>query len=220
MNCTACQEQLAQMLDGTEPGDRNGLDEHLRGCADCRAYDDAARRLRAGLKLLRPAEPPADLGARLVRAVQEQQRQLRRRARRRLVIGLAVAASVLVVVAIRYWPDKTTQTPNVPEVVKKPEPTPPVDDQANVTPRQSVKAAVDAVAFLTSDTTSRTVEETKRLIPLVEPTLPPMSWEPAIPMPTLALREAGHGVGEGLEPVATHAKKAVGLLRREFIRTE
>ncbi len=216
MNCIACQEQLCQTLDGSDVADQAALDRHLHDCADCRAYHETTRRLRSGLRQLRPPVPPPDLSSRLVAAVLEDRRRVHRRARLRRMVSFAAAACVLVAVAAYLWPDRSTPTSLVPEkVVKQPQPEPPAPEEAKTTPRQSVESAVEAVASLTSRTTSQTVEQTMRLLPMVEPTLPELSWEPMLP--TVSLREAGQGVSEGLEPVATHAKKAVGLLRRDLL---
>jgi hypothetical protein len=215
VNCPACQELLQQLLDGTEPVDQVALDEHVRSCADCRSYHEIARRLQGGLKSLRLPAPPLGFSARVVAVVQEDLRRARRRVRLRFALGCAIAASVAVAVAIRLWPAAPTQVPRN-DVVKKenrePQPAPAV---ASMTPRRSVETAVEAMASLTSRTTSQTVDETRKLMPLVEPTLPEMPWDTA--MPTLSLHGAGHGVSEGFEPMATHAKRAVDLLRRDLI---
>ena len=217
MNCNACQEQLRLTLDGTDLGDQAALEQHLGACAACRAYRETTRRLQAGLKLLRPSTPPPGFTARLVAAVQEDRRRLRRRARLRLVIGLAVAACVILAVSLRLWPSRPAPTqPNPPETVKKNlEPTPPEPVVATVTPRQSVESAVEAVTALTTRTTTETMQQTRKLIPLMGPTLAEFPMDTT--MPTLSLRDAGHGVSEGLEPVTTHAKRAVGLLRRDLL---
>jgi len=219
VNCDACQEQLHQTLDGTDPADRGALDQHLAACADCRAYHDAARRMQTGLHLLRPPAPPAGLSARLVAALLEDRRRARSRARLRLVVGLAVAACVAVAVSLYLWPGRpAAPAPKGPQMVKPtPEPPKRVLDSANATPRQSMETAVEAVASLTSRTTTQTVQQTKKLIPLVEPTLPELPWEPTVPVPTVTLRAAGQGVTEGFEPVAQHARRAVGLIRRDLL---
>jgi hypothetical protein len=174
--------------------------------------------MQTGLHLLRPPAPPAGLSARLVAALLEDRRQARRRARLRLVVGLAVAACVAVAVSLYLWPGRPAAPAPKQQMVK---PTPdspkPVLHTAEATPRQSMQTAVDAVASLTTRTTTQTVERTKKLIPLVEPTLPELSWAPTVPIPTVTLRSAGQGVSEGLEPVAQHARRAVGLLRRDLL---
>ena len=215
MNCIACQEQLRQTLDGTAPADQTALTQHLANCADCSSFQETTRRLQSGLKLLRPPMAPHGLTARLLAAVQEDRRRLRRRTHLRFVVGLAVAASVVIAVSIYLWPKRPTTTSNPPEIVRNvPQPTP-TPEVASVTPRQSVESAMTAMASLTANITNETVQETRKLIPLVEPKLPELPWEPTLP--TLSLRDAGHGVSEGLEPMATHAKRAVGLLRRDML---
>ena len=205
MSCAACQEQLSQTLDGTDTPDRAALDLHLHGCAACQAYQATVLRLQTGLGLLCPPVPPPGLGARLVAAVREDQRRLRRRAQLRLVVSFAAAACVVVGVTIALWPGRPTPRPTVPDVVKKVDPEPPTPSSATATPRQSVETAVEAMASLTARTTNQTVAETKKLMPLVEPSLAPLTWEPTLP--TLSLNGAGHGIREGLEPMEiAHAK--------------
>ncbi len=123
----------------------------------------------------------------------------------------------MIVVGVRLWPGGPKPTPNVPEhVEKRPDLEPRnVPEEKTASPRKSVETAVEAVASLTAQTTRRTVEETRKLIPLVDPQLPGFAWEPTLP--TVSLSGAGHGVAEGLEPVTMHARRAVGLLRRDLI---
>jgi len=46
VNCSACRESLSALLDGEEQrGERERVERHLRGCAACRAYADAAARV-------------------------------------------------------------------------------------------------------------------------------------------------------------------------------
>ncbi len=214
MNCVACQDQLGQTLEGVKVADPAAFDLHLHDCADCRAYQETTRRLQTGLSLLRSPVPPTTLAARIVATVQADLHRTRRRARLRFAVGFAVAASVVIAAAIRLWPGRPTPQPNNPDnMVRKIEPQPPAPE-ALVTPRQSMETAVGAMASLTARTTSETFEETKKLIPLVEPALPELSWTPTLP--TLSFGDAGRGVSEGLEPVAAHAKRAVSLLRRDL----
>lgn len=216
MNCPAFQEQLCRMLDGSAPEDRAAFDQHLRDCADCRASFDASRRLQTGLRQLRAPAPPDGLTARLVAAVLEDRRLLLRRARRRLVL-VAVAASVLIAVAVRFWPTHPAVPPVKPEVAREKidRPRELSHEEARPTPRDTVESAVGAMASLTTRTTTRTVEETRKLMPLVEPALPDLSWQPALP--SVSFSATGHGVSEGLEPMANHAKRAVDLLRRDLL---
>ena len=216
MNCVACQEHLCQSLQGAA-SDRSGVDRHLQDCANCRAYQETTERLRTGLTLLRPPAPPVNLTARLVAAVQEDLHRSRRSARLRFAIGFAVAASVVIAAAVRLWPGRPASQPHGPEtLVKQTDPQPPAPER--VTPRQSMETAVGAMASLTARTTTETFAETKKLMPLVEPALPELSWEPALP--SLSLGDAGRSVSEGLEPVAMHAKRAVGLLRRDLLNQD
>jgi hypothetical protein len=71
------------------------------------------------------------------------------------------------------------------------------------------------VASLTSRTADETVRQTRMLLPM-GPALPPIDLQPRLEPPTTTLREAGEGVMEGLEPMASSARRAVGLLLHDL----
>ena len=69
--CESIRERLSALLEGDLPPDeRQAAEEHLRGCAGCTAEARALRETLEALRRLPRAEPPADLVARIARAVQ------------------------------------------------------------------------------------------------------------------------------------------------------
>ncbi len=69
--CESFRERLSALLEGDlPPSERQAVEEHLRGCADCTAEARAMGEMLEALRSLPRAEPPADLIARIDRAVQ------------------------------------------------------------------------------------------------------------------------------------------------------
>jgi hypothetical protein len=212
MTCRHYHSWLQAQLDGEEHGDPLVAEHHLRGCADCRALDAAAQRLREGLLAMTPPCPSADLSSRIVgRVVGE-----RRRARRHRVTALAaLAAGLLVAFGMammwpRLFPSKPEKSGNPERIHSESEPGAPP-----LRLRESVTEAGYAVASLTSRAADETVGHTRILIPTVPSGSLDMTAS-ALESPKQSLREAGYGVSEGLEPVADSARRAVGLFLREL----
>src|SRR5262249_45400658 len=97
MNCIEAQDLLQRRLDGAPIDDTAALAQHLIGCADCRTLHAAAGRLEHGLRVMRPAVPPPALRVSIVTGVLADQGARRRR---RVLIGMALAASVLLAVSV------------------------------------------------------------------------------------------------------------------------
>lgn len=71
MTCDQCRIAISARLDGEDPGlSSSAVDDHLAGCAFCRAYLDEAARLHRAVRLV-PAEPIPDLTAGILRALGE-----------------------------------------------------------------------------------------------------------------------------------------------------
>jgi hypothetical protein len=216
MNCDTAHDLLQQSLDGMLIESPEWL-AHLRDCADCRALAAAGRRLQEGLHLLAVPQPPADLAMRIAETVRLDRQRERRRTRRRWAVGLALAAGLLIALASRFdWRGRPTGTESQPSlpVVKNP---PAPQTKPAPTLRESAAELGEVFAALTSQTADETVEQTRRLVPNV----PSPLWDgfdirPSVEAPTRPLREAGEGVSEGFEPVATSARRAVGLFLRDL----
>jgi hypothetical protein len=218
MNCPECQELLLQGLDGPTGADA-ALEQHVRQCPDCRELARATRCLQHGLTLLPPPRPPEGLADALVGAV------LRDRHARRFRVALAaLAACVLLAVglALRWFLPAPHPAPVDPDVaLPSPPPRPqelPPPEAPEPAPslQESVAQAGSALSALTARTAGAAVERTWPLLPRVPvPAVDPMALPP-LDAPARPFVEAGQAVSEGLEPVASSARRAVGVFLREL----
>jgi hypothetical protein len=215
MNCAECEERLQLWLDGRAEKSV-AVAGHVATCAACTDRHSAARRLQDGLRLLDPPELPSDFAGRITTQILADRRALRSR-RQRWVVATALAASFLLAVTLGYskfanWnaAPVPVETAPIAKVQKDPLPAP--------SPRDSVAEAGEAVASLSRKATDETVEQTRLLWPVAAA---PFSFEgvdlqtPLEP-PAQSLREAGHNVSSGLEPVADSAKRAMNLFWRDL----
>jgi hypothetical protein len=221
MNCHDAHELLQQSLDGTPIESPEWL-AHLRQCGDCRALAAAGRRLQDGLRLLAAPSPPADLVTRIAERVLLDRRRACRRARRRWAVSLALATGLFVALALRLdWrglPTGTEVHPPAP-VVKN---TPTLKEKPAPTLRESAAELGEVFTALSNQTADETVGQTRRWVSAA--TLSPEFRVLTDATPNSELRTpnsellqaAGEGVSEGLEPVTTSARRAVGLFLREL----
>jgi hypothetical protein len=83
--------------------------------------------------------------------------------------------------------------------------------------RESVREAGSALTSLTNRTADEVVEVTRKMIPNVPtptfPTIDPMGT--IVEPPGRSLAQAGQAVADGLEPVTSSARRAVGLFLRD-----
>jgi hypothetical protein len=218
MNCQAAHELLQQSLDGTPIESPEWL-EHLRDCAECRALASAGRRLQGALHLLTAPPPPPDLAARIAQSVLADRRRIRRRTRRRWAASLALAAALLIALLTRLdWRGRPAESDSQPRE--------PVANNREIHRRnsgpteptlgESARELGDVFAALTNQTADETVGQTRRWVANVSgPELPTVDLT-TMQAPAQPLRQAGAGVSEGLEPVTTSARRAVGLFLREL----
>jgi hypothetical protein len=215
MNCLECQDLVQRSLDGDplEPGAAE-LEHHLAACSDCRELYAAAQRLVDGLRLLVVPQPPAGLADRICARVQRDQRRRRRLQR---VTVLAVAAGILFAVCAVWLRSGSRPAVDEPTLT-----TPLASSRVPVASVQfdspplerRVEEAGEAVVALTRRTANETMGQGRILLPAVVPETPapnPAAGE----LPTQPLQEAQQGVTEGLEPVATSARRAVALFLGE-----
>jgi hypothetical protein len=207
MNCTEAQGWLQRQLDGEPVAPRAALDAHLAECPSCRELFAAAERLTTGLRLRHlPAAPP-NLVDRIVHRVQA---DTRARRARRLVVGLALAAGLLLAVGLfRRGGGPPVERPEAVAVRRE---VPPPSLQ------KELGEAGQAVVALTRRTADETVTRTRMLLPEVPLPAPP-------PAPTAkvgpgaaeqSLRDVGKSVTSGLEPVTNSARRALSLFLREL----
>jgi hypothetical protein len=215
MTCHDCQERLQCWLDGDDLGDQADLEAHLRDCSTCRELHQAARQLRAAMRLITAPMPSTDLSRRITGQVLADSRR-QARLRQRYVV-LAMAASVLLTVVGGYiWLRQHTPsaTENLAKNREVPSPTP-----AAPSLRDSVVEAGTAVVNLTRRTADGTVEPTRFLWSLPLPTAglnDTVALEKTLEPPARSLREASQSVTQGLEPVTNSARRALDLFLREL----
>jgi anti-sigma factor RsiW len=234
MNCSESHDLLQQRLDGEALADRAALERHLAQCPDCRTLHAAAGRLEEGLRHISPPVPPPGLGTAIVaRALADR----RARRRRRVLGGMALAASLLLAVWVGYgasgpegrfkerfdrmlvavgWKKaEPTNDWKPPE----PLPTPPlVVASSGQSLRASMADVGTAMVALTRRTADETVEQTRILtevlpapMGVVFDAVPPMPEQPLV----TAWQETSQRVASGFEPVATSARRALSMLLRE-----
>jgi hypothetical protein len=166
--------------------------------------------------VLAPPVPPPDLADRIVDRVLRKRLWRRGRGRRRVAVPLALAACLLVAIAARlFWSTTPRPEPASGSVARETRSgdggTPAAREPVDL--RESVDEAKKAVVALTARTADEAVDQTRRLLtPGGGPSLPPPPETP----PARALREAGEGVSDGLEPVTHSARRAVDLFLREL----
>ncbi|MEV6487473.1 zf-HC2 domain-containing protein [Actinoplanes sp. NPDC051633] len=98
MACERWREMLSAQLDGEDdPADRPLVDEHLAGCADCRAWLDRAATVNRLIRTA-PVTPVPDLTAAILAAVPERKPPLLTRGR--LYVGLAAVGAVQLILGL------------------------------------------------------------------------------------------------------------------------
>lgn len=205
MNCHDFQQLLNRRLDGEEIADSAELAAHLVTCGECRSLRAAARRFEAGLRLVRPSLPPADLAHRIVTQVFAERHAARRR-RYTVRAVAALAAALLLAVLVGAWATHRDQEGAVLQhalVV-------PVQPEAIATMGPSLRESMTRVAQLTIRSADETMRNLLPSTPANDAALAPLSTSVA------SLREAGSSVTTGLEPVTDSAKRALSLFLREI----
>ncbi|HLJ93588.1 MAG TPA: zf-HC2 domain-containing protein [Gemmataceae bacterium] len=208
MDCVESQDLLQRWLDG-EPAalDRADWTAHLSGCSECREWYAATRCLRDGLALLSPPQPPADLGDRICRHILTE--RIRTTRTRRMLFASAIAAGLLLAWCSAYFGLRTASSTNPSAELARLEPERPV-----LSLHDQIEEASSAVVALTRRTADETMRETRLLLPVDIPQAsvagPPQLGH-ALEPSAQSLREIQQSMAAGLEPVATSARRAVGL---------
>src|SRR5260370_42548251 len=112
MTCSESQVLLQQRLDGEPIADRGELDRHLADCPACRDLYASAQRLQECLQSLTSITPPADLSQRILARWLEERRS-QARCRRRLLVGVGVAAALLAAIFLGYSRWRTRGEPEM-----------------------------------------------------------------------------------------------------------
>ena len=108
MNCLECQDLLQKRLDGEASAGADALEQHLNQCPACREQQVAALRLLDGLKSMAKPQPAPDFAATMTATVLRDRRHRHEKMRRRVVLTVALAASVMFMLVIAYsWMPRT-----------------------------------------------------------------------------------------------------------------
>jgi hypothetical protein len=208
MTCEQYRDLLNHHLDGENVGE--SLTDHARQCPECAALYRSAQRLAQALPHLQPPAPAPYLTNHILLDLRDDRRR-RLAMRLRMVATVAAAALLLVVAVPSFWPGgKKELPPTQPAVVQS---TQPASQENNVTLRDTVNDAGQAVGQLTARTASDTVGSYWEIL-----TPPLRDWDqpPQIDPPMRPLQETGQSAVAAIEPVTNSARRAFGVLLRDI----
>jgi predicted anti-sigma-YlaC factor YlaD len=201
MNCGETLTWLQSRLDGGFAPMPAGVATHASECSECRGRIRAAKLLIGHLapRLPRHRATPL-LTERIISAVHRDAR--RQHIGRWAATGAALAAAIVLAVWLSVRALNTAKPGEGMALAPMKAPS----------LRAEFVGAGDAVASLTKRTASETLGESRLLVPKIEvPKFVTASWSLA----TAPLDSTGKGIADGLEPVATSARRAVNLFLRD-----
>jgi hypothetical protein len=198
--CAAALDVLQRRLDGEIVAAPPAVAAHVAACADCRGRFAAIGPLLAALDGSEPQMRPL-LTQQIVAGVLADIRR-RRQVRRLSFAAAGLAAGVAFTLWLARPPAPITPTPLLPEVVQRT----PVPNL-----KQEFTEAGEAVAALTRRAAVDAVDAGRQLVPAV----PQPQWLASLE-PARSFDEAGTGLADGFEPVATSARRAARLFWREL----
>jgi hypothetical protein len=126
MDCTQARNLLSEHQDRTlDTAAATALDAHLRGCGECAGADASLLAVRGLLRRLPPDPAPPELLARVLAAVETEDRNVRqgstsreaeavRPVRSRFRVPLEAAAAVLLFAAVYWYQQTSTLAPGPP----------------------------------------------------------------------------------------------------------
>jgi hypothetical protein len=214
MDCLECQELLQRRLDG-EPIAGAMLEQHLSQCATCRDQHAAALRLLEGLRVVLRPTPVPGFAAAIAANVIRDRRERRAKLGRRVLVTLALAASVLGILFMAYFwmPPLGINKKNIVEVPPKkivPSPKPEVKPEEEPELRGPLSPMMDRWADATRDH-ARVVLVATNLDGVGN--LPVVNNLPAIDP---GVREASQEVSDGVRTVTRNARRAFEFFTREL----
>ena len=225
MNCLECTELLQRRLDEGQADGRNApftndaaLADHLAICSSCRQQHQAALALLASLHSRHYVAPAENLTQRIVSGVLYDREVRRQALRRRVLVTMALAASILIMAIAGYlWLPPTKQrSPEAPIAQKKSSPSPKQGEQDAPT-EPSLGAIVEKyredLAALPGKLANKT-EPVRQFLVAANPMdlIPPMPTIPNMEEPlepaVQSLRHSTQGVSEGIQVVAGRTRQA------------
>jgi hypothetical protein len=209
--CAAALDLLQRQLDGDLPDLTPAVEAHLETCADCRERFQAADDLLTALAVLDGPRPTSLLTERLIVAAQRDLTR-RRRLRHWQLAGALAAAVLLAVWVARPRPGVPAPAPTpAPDSLAVARTDPPAEPPEL---RRSFAEAGEAVVSFTRRAAREAVGDGRLVLPEVPVStgLAAGPWAPA----AAPLADAGAGLAEGFEPVATSARRAARLFLRDL----
>jgi len=224
MNCQQFESRLNELLDERSPLELDdGLRRHYRQCAGCRELWSAYGDLEQAMRFRSMPEPPPGLTSRIMAAVAKQSarpyaatamssERAARQSHWRLLVargrlwraaGVAIAATVLVAVCLRFQPEGGQSTLPGPELAEKPAPAAesrPLSDLAQDAARRYAGLAQE---------TREDLSDVLALVPSVDPTAANLLWGDG---GTRAAPEVASHVRDGLKPLAESTMSALTSL--------
>lgn len=188
--CLEALDWLQRQLDGSAKSMPASVADHAKTCADCQGRIRAADLLQAALtdkpKLIRfPSE-------RIVLAVQRDHRK------QKAIRWFGVAASLAAALVLAAW--LMNRPAAGPQMVQAP------------LLRDAAGDAGNAVVAIGKRAASETLGESRLLVPKVD--LPPVAVT-ALASAAAPINDAGKGLLDGLEPMASSARRAIGMFVRD-----
>jgi hypothetical protein len=204
--CAAAHAALQRRLDGEAFNEPEEVRLHGATCAVCRSYEEAARKLQAGLKLLEPESPPADFAQKVMAHGIAAPARPSRRFWWRAGAVVALAASVLLAI---YWIQDGHGQPvqPAPETIVQRQEAPQQPQRLDA----SLDEAGDAVAALTRKAAPPPLDLHWPSLQLPSDA-PLQQLEPAV----ASIQSVGQGAVFSVSPITSSAKRAADLFWREL----
>ena len=198
-DCRDALDWLQSRLDGEPSPMPDKVTAHVALCSDCRGRIRAADQLQLTVSSRRPLRAPAIIAERVVATVHRDIRRRQMTARAMVVAALA-AAIMLAVWVGTMKPSGGAANKDMAAVPRAP------------SLRAELTGAGESALALARRAAAETVGESRLFVPKIEvPPIATTAWS----MASAPLDDAGKGLADGLEPVATSARRAVNLFLRE-----
>jgi hypothetical protein len=220
MNCLECEALLQKRLDGAPSSNSDALAAHLSECAKCRENHSAAQQMQDALAQLPKPRLAPDFAKKLASQVMHDRRHRQDKMRRRVLVTMALAASVLLMLVMAYlWvprtPTNELKNDFVEEKSKKIEP--PKKEPEPETKHAKQKDAPQPFVGLPERMADATRDHAQ--VFWVGANLDGIDKLPAVQdlqMLDPGMREAGEEVTEGVRVVTRNARKAFDFFAREM----
>ncbi|HZZ79694.1 MAG TPA: zf-HC2 domain-containing protein [Gemmataceae bacterium] len=220
MNCPECQDLLQQRMDGEATPTSDALERHLSECSACRELHSGATILLEGLKKMPLPRLAPDFARTMTAEILHDRRQRRAKMGRRILVTVAMAASVVLLLLLAYRWIPGAQKPHAPNPIPnpmahKPEPAPSPPKQ-ETPPPEPKPAPSNAFTKLTDRLADTTRDHAK--VVLVGTNLDAVEKLPVNELPMLdpSVREAGQEVSDGVLTVTRTTRQAFNFFSREL----